>query len=147
MAGFEEHRSSFVARIHFAIEDFAYSPSSPIWTCESYYYSLWSKEIAIERLVGNRGCNNGKKRGGGRILTEGLRIRRHPCRVVGDGSNRDQLVCKSHVNIAHSPGTEVSEASRSISRSLDTSFSLVFTALVRFYPTPSVSFLLVRRAS
>lgn len=87
----------------------------------------------------NRGRNNERKRGRGRILTEGLRIRRHPCRVVGDGSNRDQLVCKSHVNIAHSPGTEVSEASRSISRSLDTSFSLVSTALVRFYPTPSVS--------
>jgi len=66
-------------------------------------------------------------------------LRRHPCRVVGDGSNRDQLVCKSHVNIAHSPGTEVSEASRSISRSLDMSFSLISTALVRFYPTPSVS--------
>lgn len=89
-----------------------------------------------ERLVGNRGCNNGRKRGRGRILTEGLRIRRYPCRVVGDGSNRDQLVCKSHVNIAHSPGTEVSEASRSISRSLDMSFSLVSTALVRFHPTP-----------
>ena len=25
--------------------------------------------------------------------------------LVGDGSNRDQLVCKSHVNIAHSPGS------------------------------------------
>lgn len=69
-----------------------------------------------ERFVEDR--DNGRKRGRGRILTEGLRIRRHPCRVVGDGSNRDQLVCKSHVNIAHSPGTEVSEASRSTSRSL-----------------------------
>jgi len=68
---------------------------------------------------------------------EGLRIR-HPCWIVGDGSNRDQLVCKSHVNIAHSPGTEASEASRSVSYSLDMSFSLIPIALVRFHPVPSV---------
>jgi len=87
-----------------------------------------------------------------------LRIRRHPCRVVGDGSNRDQLVCKSHVNIAHSPGTEASAVSRSASHSLhlflslSLSFSLSFSltssryvfpvvpaALVRSYPAPSPS--------
>ncbi|KAL0133089.1 hypothetical protein PUN28_000692 [Cardiocondyla obscurior] len=71
------------------------------------------------------------------ILTEGLRIRRHPCRVVGDRSNRDQLVCKSHVNIARSPSTEVSEAFSlriSLPRCLFLSFS---PALVRFYSMPS----------
>lgn len=99
--------------------------------------SSWCKEIAIERFVGDRLRDDererGREKGRDRILTEGMRIHRHPCRVVGDGSNRDQLVCKSHVNIAHSPGTEASEASRSIPRALDTSFSLVSAALVRFY--------------
>lgn len=145
VAEFEEHHNgSSVAGFVSGVKGFAYFASAFVLNVRKLTITRDDsrrKEIAIER---KRKDSSAIADAMGRkeiedILTEGLRIRR-PCRVVGDGSNRDQLVCKSHVNIAHSPGTEASKASRSISRSFDTSFSLVSTALVRFYPMLSVSF-------